>query len=97
MDSFIKDKSGVLTYLRDKLLQAQVRKKNYADRHIIERSFEIGDSVYLKLQPYKQSSLAQISSFKLSPRYYGPYNVIEKLGSIAFRLDLPSHAQIHNV
>lgn len=97
VDNFIRDRSGVLADLRNKLLHAQVRMKNYTDQHRTERKFEIGDWVFLKLQPYKQSTLAQRSSFKLAPRYYGPYVVLEKIGQVAYKLDLPSYAQIHNV
>lgn len=76
----------MLTALKSNLLQAQVRMKNYVDQHRIERSLNVGDFIYLKLQPYKQSSLAQRSFFKLAPRHYGPYRVIDKIGSGAYKL-----------
>lgn len=87
----------MLSVLKTNLLQAQARMKNYANQHRSERSFNIGDFVYLKLQPYKQSSLAQRSSFKLAPRFYGPYQILKKIGPVDYRLQLPNQAQIHNV
>jgi hypothetical protein len=57
----------------------------------------VGDRVYLKLQPYVQSSLAPRSSQKLSFKYFGPYTVEERIGSLAYRLALPPSAHIHPV
>lgn len=52
--------------------------------------------VYLKLKPFIQQSLPH-SSHKLSRRYYGPFPVIEKVGMVAYRLQLPKGAQLHDV
>lgn len=83
--------------VKQKLLQAQDRMKVFADQHGTGSHFEVGDFVYLKLRPYKQSSLAHRSSFKLAPRFYGPYEVMEKFGTVAYRIKLPTRAQIYNV
>jgi len=71
--------------------------KNQADRHRRELTFEIGEMVYLKLQPYKLRSLAKKINEKLSPRFYGPYKILEKIGPVAYRLELPVGARIHSV
>ncbi|KAJ0085155.1 hypothetical protein Patl1_07664 [Pistacia atlantica] len=69
--------------------------KKFADIKRTERSFNIGDLVYLPLQPYKQQSVVQRRNLKLSPRFYGPYRVLEKIGTVAYRLELPPEAKIH--
>lgn len=48
--------------------------------------------VYLRLQPYHQSSLALDSSTKLAPRFYGPHKVIDKIGTVAYN---SSFRQMH--
>jgi len=68
-----------------------------ADKHRSERSFAMGDMVYLKLQPYIQTSIATRASHKLSFRYFGPYLVIAKVGAVAYKLQLPEHTNIHPV
>jgi hypothetical protein len=69
--------------LQQRLLRAQQCQKMQVDKHRSERSFEVGDSVYLKLQPYVQSSIATRASHKLSFLYFGPYQIIAKVGAVA--------------
>ncbi|XP_066320522.1 uncharacterized protein [Miscanthus floridulus] len=71
--------------------------KTQADKRRSERTFAVGDSVYLKLQPYVQSSLAPRAHQKLSFRYFGPFKVIERIGSVAYKLELPPSSTIHLV
>ena len=53
--------------------------------------------MYLKLQTYVQSSLAPRANQKLAFKYFGPYKVISKVGPVAYKLQLPSSASIHDV
>ena len=72
-------------------------KKQYADRHREERTFQVNYLVYLRLQPYKQTSLKNNGAENLKPRYYGPYKVVRKIGEVAYELELPKGSKIHNV
>ena len=81
----------------DQLKKAQQWLKFYADRKISEREFRERDEVYLKLQPYKQTSLALRKNLKLSSKFYSPYRVVAKVGSMAYKLQLPAHSKIHHV
>lgn len=69
----------------------------YVDRHWVERSFEVGDLVYLRRQTYRQSSLKGTCKGKLKPRFYGPYCVIHRIGEVAYELELSEGSHIHNV
>jgi len=69
----------------------------YEDRQRIERSFEVGDLVFLRLQPYRQSSLKRSKAEKLKPRFYGPYMITRRVGEVAYELELPVGSRIHNV
>ncbi|KAM2620325.1 hypothetical protein TB1_036364 [Malus domestica] len=71
--------------------------KTQADKHRSERVFEEGDLVYLKLIPYQLQSLSSHAYHKLHPRYYGPYEVLERIGKVAYRLKLPENSKIHPV
>ena len=71
--------------------------KAHADKHRSKRVFQEGDQVYLKLQPYVQSSLAARDNQKLSFRYYGPFTVLQRISQVAYKLDLPETARIHPV
>ncbi|MCI25030.1 hypothetical protein A2U01_0046218, partial [Trifolium medium] len=59
--------------------------------------FKIGDMVLVKLQPYRQHSVALHHNQKLSFCYFGPFPVIDKIGYVAYKLLLPPSARIHPV
>jgi hypothetical protein len=71
--------------------------KHYADQKRRPCPFKIGDLVYVKLRPYRQLSLTGSSYHKLSPRFYGPFAIIDQCGPVAFKLDLPNSSKIHPV
>lgn len=83
--------------IKQNLFRAQACMKRQADKNRSERSFDVGDWVFLNLQPYVQSSLAHRSHQKLAFRFFGPYQVLERVGSVAYRLALPSCSAIHPV
>ncbi|PKI48160.1 hypothetical protein CRG98_031425 [Punica granatum] len=53
--------------------------------------------VFLKLQPYRLGTVTARGSKKLSPKYYGPYQIADRIGKVAYKLKLPSSAQVHPV
>ena len=77
---WIQESQDILRALKDNMATTQNQQKLYADRGRVERQFEVGDLVYLRLQPYRQSSLKQKGAEKLKPRFYGPYRVIRRIG-----------------
>lgn len=97
VDSWLRERAAITKQLRENLSQAQERMKYYADKGRSERAFAVGDWVYLKLQHYKQTSLALQRNMKLSPRFYGPYQVLQKVGTVAHKLQLPATAKLHPV
>ncbi|KAL0447841.1 UNVERIFIED_CONTAM: hypothetical protein Slati_1912000 [Sesamum latifolium] len=79
------------------LKAAQDRQKSYVDKHRREMEYEVGDKVFLKVSPWK-GILRFGRQGKLSPRYIGPYEIIERIGPLAYRLTLPMElSQIHDV
>ncbi|KAL2249898.1 UNVERIFIED_CONTAM: Transposon Tf2-12 polyprotein [Sesamum indicum] len=79
------------------LKAAQDRQKSYVDQHRREMEYEVGDKVFLKISPWR-GILRFGRQGKLSPRYIGPYEIIERIGPLAYRLALPAElSQIHDV
>ncbi|XP_070667430.1 uncharacterized protein [Malus domestica] len=79
------------------LKAAHDRQNSIADRHSIDRVYKVGDWVFLKLSPWKG-----VVHFKkkgrLSQHYIWPYQIIERVGEVAYRLDLPPElSRVHNV
>ena len=91
VEDHIDNQQEVLKLLKDNLNLAQNLMKQQVDQHRSERSFDVGDWVFLWLQPYKQMSLNKAKKDnKLSPKYYGPYKVLQNIGTMAYKLELPA-------
>lgn len=93
----LQEREDMIFLLQFHLLRAQHRMRQNADLHRIERSFEIGDYVYVKLQPYRQQSAVIRSNNKLSLKFFGPYMIIDRCGAVAYKLELPPSSLIHPV
>jgi len=86
-----------LKALKTHLCNAQNRMKTQADKKRVDRTFSVGDQVLLKLQPYAQSSVVNRPFPKLAFKFFGPYRVINRVGPVAYRLELPAGSQVHPV
>jgi hypothetical protein len=71
--------------------------KKFADLKRTERQFEIGDMVYLKMQPYKETTLGLRNALKLSSKYYAPFRVLQRIGKVSYKLQLPTSTLLHDV
>lgn len=69
----------------------------FADKKRTERVLAPGDMVYLKLQPYRLNAFGIRHHIKLQSKYYGPFQVLSKVGNVAYKLFLPADSQIHPV
>ena len=83
--------------LRTNLVAAQNHMKQVYEKHHTDKELAVGDWVYLKLQSYRQNSVERRKNHKLSPRFFGPYRVLERVGEVAYRLELPQGSRVHPV
>ncbi|WMV46129.1 hypothetical protein MTR67_039514, partial [Solanum verrucosum] len=75
--------------IRDRLKMAHSRQKSYADNRKRDHEFEVGDWVYLKISPMK-GVMKFCKKGKLSPRYVGPFEILKRVGNVAYELKLPN-------
>ena len=93
----IRDTFEKVSSIRQCLLMAQSRQKSYADIRRRTLEFEVGDHVFLKVM-LKRGVVRFGKRGKLSPRFIGPFEILEKVDTIAYRLTLPpSMSGIHEV
>jgi hypothetical protein len=71
--------------------------KLQADRNKTERTFQVGDKVLLKLQPYAQHSVACRPFPILSFKYFGPFEIFDKMGAVAYKLKVHVGSLIHPI
>lgn len=95
--TWVTERDAHMQQLKDNLARAQNRMKQLADRHRVDRQFQVGEQVLLKLQPYAQSSVVNRPYPKLAFKFFGPFAVLQRVGSAAYRLKLPDGCLIHPV
>jgi len=82
----------IINKINEKLRAAQDRQKSYADVHRRSLAFDVREHVLLKVSPLK-GSLRFGQKGKLTPRYIGPFEILQKIGPMAYRLALPPTLQ----
>ena len=93
----VQDTIQKVNMIRERLKTASDRQKSYADNRRRDLKFEMGDQVFLRVSPWK-GILRFGRCGKLSPRYISPYEIVDKVGEVVYRLRLSSElANIHDV
>jgi hypothetical protein len=83
--------------VRESLKVAQTRQKSYADKRRRDLSFDVGDFVYLKVSPMRGTHMFKVKG-KLTPRYVGPFKIVDRRGEVASQLELPPQlSDVHDV
>jgi hypothetical protein len=83
--------------VRENLCVAQSRQKSYVDHRRRELSFKVQDFVYLKVSPMRGLRHFKVRG-NLTPRFIGPFKILEKRGEVAYQLKLPPLlSDMHNV
>ena len=83
--------------IREHLKTAQSRQKSYADTKRKEVTYEVGDRAYLRVSPLRGVKRFGVKG-KLAPRFLGPYRVLERMGEVAYKLELPEGLSgVHDV
>ncbi|GJY13028.1 putative reverse transcriptase domain-containing protein [Tanacetum coccineum] len=92
----VRETTEKIVQIKNRLLTARSRQKSYADLKRRLTEFEVGDKVMLKVSPWK-GVIRFGKRGKLSPRFVGPFKVIERIGPVAYKLELPDKLRgIHN-
>ena len=86
VDTLLQDRDAFLADVRDRLLQAQSYAKRYYDAHHRPLAFDVGSWVWLRLLHRPAQTLAPGARGKLGPRYAGPFQVLERVGDVAYPL-----------
>lgn len=77
LNTWLDERAVMHSLIQQHLSRAQNRMKRQADKHRSERQFQVDDWVFLKVQPYVQSSLTNHANKKLSFCFFGPYKILE--------------------
>eukprot|EP00253_Pinus_taeda_P012799 PITA_12799 len=91
----LKDMEQETQVIKKNLKATQDRQKSYSDQHWVFKQFQVGEHVYLRIMP-KKISLRIGSCAKLAPQYCRPFEILERIGTVAYRLALPPTVKFHD-
>nr|GEY92889.1 retrotransposable element Tf2 [Tanacetum cinerariifolium] len=97
VDRSLQEREQTIQQIKFHLQRSQDRMRNLSNKHRTNRQFKVGMWVYVKLQPHRHVTLRKGAYIKLSSKYYGPFQVVKKVGQLAYQLALPATSQIHIV
>lgn len=97
VDITLSEHKSLRILLKENLHMAQQRMASLTNTHKIDQQFTVRDKVYLRLKDYRQQSVGDRSSKKLRKRFYWQFKILEKIGLVAYCLELPLDARIHPV
>ena len=93
----VRETSDKIKIIQQRMKAAKDRQKGYADKRRRDLKFSVGDLVFVKISPLK-SVIRFGRRGKLAPRFVGPFPILELVGNLAYRIDLPEKmAGVHNV
>nr|GEU33969.1 Ty3/gypsy retrotransposon protein [Tanacetum cinerariifolium] len=87
----------IMSSLKHSIKVSKQKMVTQANKNRIDKHFAIGDFVYLRLHKYKQTLVHNHTNQKFSRLFYGPYKVIERIGEVSYKLELPAGSKIHPV
>ena len=94
---FVENTTEAVKKIQARIEIAQSQHKSYSDKRRRPLEFEVGDFVFLKVTSFK-GVIRFGKRGKLNPGYVGPYEILERVGKVAYRLALPPNlAPVHNV
>jgi len=94
---FFQQTTEKVKMIQDRMRATQSRQKSYADKMRMPLMFEAGDHVFLRVTPTAGIG-RKLKSRKLTPRFIGPYQIMRRIGPVAYEIALPPHlANLHNV
>lgn len=97
IDAALTELQRLRTVLKDNLRRAQQRMTTLANTHRLDKEFQVGDMVYLRLKEYRQKTIHSRDTKKLTKRYFGHFKVLERIGKVTYRLQLLPESRIHPV
>jgi hypothetical protein len=93
----VEEAESIVRRVQENLKAVKLRQETYANKRRRPLEFEVGNHVYLRVSPMKGVKRFRVKG-KLAPRYIGPFPILEKCGTVAYKLDLPpSLTGVHDI
>jgi hypothetical protein len=97
VDKQLMQRNTFIAEIRVHLMQAQDHMKAQHDKQHRAVEFEVGDWVWLRLHHRTAVGITERTNAKLSPKFFGPFQVLERVGALAYKVQLPPKSRIHEV